>query len=173
MIGGLTGWPVANATGPGHADADAAHVLGGAVGLASSVGEALVRPCSSTGSGPVGDVQVERHLGERRAGEVADGEPRVGGAEVGGEHDAGELVEGEDRRRPAAGRGAAAGLVDELVREQGVDALGDGGAGEAGPAREVRAGDRLAVADQPQHRAGAEQRRGGDRRLAGARMNGL
>ena len=50
---------------------------------------------------------------------------------------------------------AGAGLVDEAVGEQGVDALGDGGAGEAGSAGEVGARDGVALPDQPQHRARA------------------
>ena len=71
--------------------------------------------------------------------EVGDREARVGGAEVGDEHDAGAVVEGEHGRRAAAGGGAAAGLVDEPVREQRVDALGDGRARQPGPrARSAR-----------------------------------
>jgi hypothetical protein len=46
-------------------------------------------------------------------------------AEVGAQHDARTVVEGERGRRPASGRVVVADLVDELVAEQRVDALGD------------------------------------------------
>ena len=72
------------------------------------------------------DVGVERALGQRRAGEVGDREPRVRRAEVGDQHDAGAAVERQHGRRPAAGRRAASGLVDEAMREQRLDALRDG-----------------------------------------------
>ena len=84
----------------------------------------------------------------------------MGRAEVGGQHDAGRVVECEVGRRPAAGRGAGAGLVDQPGREERVDALRDGRAGEPGVPGQVGAGHRLAVADQAQH-APAPGRRGG------------
>ena len=84
--------------------------------------------------------------------EVAHRDARVGRAEVGDEDDAGVAVEGEHGRRAAAGRGAAAGLVDEPVREQRVDALGDGRAREPGLPREIRPRYRDALADQTEQR---------------------
>ena len=98
--------------------------------------------------GAVGDVHVERRLGQRGACEVGHDEARVGRAEVGDQDDAGALVEGEDGRRAPAGGGAPAGLVDQLVREQRVQPLGHGRAGQTGPAHEVGARDGLPVADQ-------------------------
>src|SRR5215208_610598 len=147
-----------------HADADAADVRCGAVHLAQQLLEALAHEVEHR-LRPGGDVHVERELGERRAGQIADRDARVGGAQVGGEHDARELVEGEDGRWPPARRAAAARLVDELVRQQRIDALGHRGAGQAGPPREVRTGDRLAVADEPQDAAGTQER--GGRAIAG------
>ena len=108
---------------------------------------------SSTASGPSA-MSISSGASASGVGrEVADRQARVRGAEVGGEHDAGGVVEGQHGRRAAAGRRAVAGLVDELVGEQRVDALGDGRAGEAGAARELGPRDGLAVADQPQHGA--------------------
>ena len=69
--------------------------------FAEQRGEALVDHAEHL-LGAVGDVHVERHLGERRTGEIADRQPRVRGAEVGDEHDAGALVEG--RAASAGGR---------------------------------------------------------------------
>ena len=101
-------------------------------------------------------------------------QPRVRRAEVGHQHDAGAAVEGQHGRRPPAGRGAAAGLVDELVREQRLDPLRHGRAGQPGAPREVRARDRLAVADQAQDAPGpgrARWGRGSLRRSACERVN--
>ena len=67
-------------------------------------------------------------------------EPRVRGAEVGDRTTPARVVEGQQGRRAPAGRGAAAGLVDQLVREQGVDALCDGGAGQPGARARGRRG---------------------------------
>ena len=79
----------------------------------------------------------------------------MGRAEVGGQDDAGFAVEREHGRRPAAGGGAAADLVDEALLEQRLDPLGDGRAREPGHSREVGAGDGDPLADQPQQRARA------------------
>ena len=87
------------------------------------------------------------------ADEIAHRDPRMGRAEVGDQDDAGVAVEGEHGGRAAAGRGAAAGLVDEALAEQRVDALGDRRAGEPGHPREVGPRDRDFLADQLQERA--------------------
>ena len=47
-----------------------------------------------------------------------------------------------------ADNGAAAGLVDEALREQRINALGDRRAGEPGDPREIRSRDRDLVTDQ-------------------------
>ena len=94
------------------------------------------------------------------AGEIGDREARVRGAQIGDQNDAGAAVEGQHGRRAAAGGGAPAGLVDQLVCEQRFDTLCDGRARQPGAAREVRARDRLAVANQRQNAARA-RRRGG------------
>ena len=86
------------------------------------------------------------------AGEVADREARVGRAEVGGEDDAGVVVEGQDGRRAAAGRGAVAGLVDEPAARAARRRAGRRSSGRARSrrARSARV-TAVAVADQPQH----------------------
>ena len=54
----------------------------------------------------------------------------------------------EHSRWATARGGASAGLIDQLVREQRVQPLGDGGPGQTGPSHEVSARHGLAVADQ-------------------------
>ena len=157
MIGGLTGRPLSNSTGPRHADPDPAHVVGGAPDLLEQLGEALGHPLERL-LRPERDVQVGRPLGQRRAGEIAHRDAGMRRAEVGDEHDAGLAIEGQHGRRAATRGGAAAGLVDEALREQRVDALGDGRAGEPGLPREVGPRDRDPLADQAQERAGAGRR---------------
>ena len=72
----------------------------------------------------------------------------MGRAEVGDQHDARALIEGQNGRRATARGGAAAGLIDELMREQRIEPLGDGGARQTGAAHEVGARHGLPVADQ-------------------------
>ena len=112
MIGGFTGRPVANETGPGHADPDAAHVRGVPAGLGQEVAEAVVDPAEHS-LRALRDVEPVLELRERRAGEVGHPDARVGGAEVGDEHDAGLVVEDQRGRRAAAGRDGPAHLGDE------------------------------------------------------------
>ena len=141
----------------GDADADAADVGGGAGDLFEQDDEALVDVLEDD-LGAVGDVHVERRLGQRGAREVGHDQPRVRGAEVGDQDDARALVEGQHGRGTPTGGGAAAGLVDELVREQRVEALRDRGTREAGAADEVRARHGFAVADQTEERTRAGHR---------------
>ena len=162
MIGGLTGRPLENSTGPGTPIPmpQTSSRRCGPTSASSSL-KTLVHPAEHL-VGPDGDVQVGGSLDERRAVEVAEREPRVGRAEVGHEDDAGVAVEREHGRRAAAGRGAAAGLVDESEGEQRVDALRHGGAGEAGLPGEIGAGYGDAFADQSEQgaRAGLGRLRG-------------
>ncbi len=131
MIGGLTGRPLSNSTGPGTPIPIPRTSSRGAPDLVEQFGEALGRPLEGVFR-PECDVQVGRALGQRRAGEIAHRDPGVGRSEVGNEDDAGVAIEGQHGRRAATGRGAAAGLVDEALLEKCVDALGDGRAGEPG-----------------------------------------
>ena len=142
MIGGLTGRPPSNSTGPGHADADAAHVGRGAADLLEQLGEAVRHPLQDL-LRPERDVQVGRPARPAaRPRRSLTGDPRVGRAEVGDQDHAGLVVERQHGGRAAAGRGAAARLVDEVLAQQRLDALGHGRAGEAGRPREVGARDR-------------------------------
>jgi hypothetical protein len=141
------GLAAAEGHGAGDADADAADVDRGAGDLGEELLEALVDPLEhDLRAGR--DVHVERRLGQRGAREVAHHEPGVGGAEVGDQDDARALVEREDGRGPATGGGAASGLVNELVGEQGIEPLRNGGASQTGAANQIGAGHRLAVPDQ-------------------------
>ena len=105
----------------------------------------------------VGDIHVERRLGQRRAGQVAHHEPRVRGAEIGDEHDAGALVEGQHGRGTSTGRGTATGLVDQLMRQQSVQPLGYGGASQTSAANQIGSSDRLTVADEAEQGPRARQ----------------
>ena len=88
MIGGFTGWPVANATGPGTPIPMPRTSAGASRPPRRS--SSPKRSCDPVEHRlrAVADVEVQRDLGERGAGEVADGEPRVRRAEVGDQHDA-------------------------------------------------------------------------------------
>ena len=90
----------------GDADADAADVV--RRGDRSRRAAPSKRSCTaaSTISGTVGDVHVERRLGERRAREVGHDQAGVGGAEVGDQDDSRALVEHQHRRRAPTGGGA-------------------------------------------------------------------
>ena len=143
MIGGLTGRPVSNSTGPGtpmpipRTSAGPFPVaLKQLVEAGRHPGQHLARPQR--------DVEVAGALGERRAGQVGHGHARVGGAQVGHEHHAGLVVEREHRRRPAAGGRGAARLEHEPAGKQRVHPLrhrrarqprvpGEVGPGHGGP----------------------------------------
>jgi hypothetical protein len=140
MIGGATGVPVPNSTGPGDA---AEHVH---------------RPRRD----------VARLLGVREhvPRQVDGGDCGVGRTEVGREHEAGRRAEAEDARRAAAGRGAELGLLDQAAREQLRDALRDDRPAEAGAGDQLGAGLRPAAADEVEHlHERVELRRDRDRRV--------
>ena len=158
MIGGATGVPVTNSTGPGHADADAADVAALALGLAQQAVERLLEP-GEHDLGPLGDRDVLARLGQHVAGQVGHRDARVRGAEVGRQHDARVAVEREGPRRPAAARGAGLGRHHELARQQRVDALGDRRARQARQLDELRVRARPPVPDEAQHRPRAVGRR--------------
>ena len=157
MIGGLTGCPLENATGPGTPMPIPRTSARRVAELCEQGREVLVDDAEDA-LGARGDVHVERLFGQGRTGEIAHREPRVRRAQVGDEDDAGALVEGQQRRRAAAGRRAPAGLVDELVGEQRVHALRDRRPREPGDAGEIGAGHPLRVADQAEDGAGPDQR---------------
>ncbi len=155
MIGGFVGRPVACSTGPGSPMPTPAR----SPTRRPARRDAARRPWSttqrSTASGPRATSRSTSSLDEHRRGQVGDGEADVRGADVGGEHDARRRVERELRRRPPARRRRLAGRADERAGQQGVDALGDGGAAEAGRGGELAARARHAVAQVLQQRAGA------------------
>ena len=149
---------VANSTGPGDADADAAHLAAARARLrASSSLEALVRRTPRTALGAVGDVHVEG--ASRRAASPARSvtarrecvAPRSAtrttpGALVEGQHGGGAPAGGRAARRP---RRSARCASSASTRWATVERA------EPGPAGEVRARDRLAVADQTEQRTRA------------------
>ena len=100
------------------------------------------------------DVEVRRQLLERLAGEVADGEPGVRRPQVGNEHDPGIRIEPEDRRRAATGRWTLPHLAHEVVGDEEVDTLGNGGAGQAGHAGQLGTGRGFTPPDEAQHLSG-------------------
>ena len=71
----------------------------------------------------------------------------MGRTEIGDQHHARALVEGEHGRGTTAGGSTASGFVDELVREQRVEALSDRGARKSGATNEVSASYSFSVAD--------------------------
>ena len=168
MIGGLTGRPLANSTGPGTPTPIPRTSSPERPTSSSSSREALGHPLERV-LRPERDVEVGRSLGQRRAAEIAHRDPGVRRAEVGDEDDSGVAIERQHGRRAAAGGGAAAGLVDEPLREERVDALGDGRAGEPGHPREVGSRDRDSFADQAQERARAGRGRLGRERFVAMR----
>ena len=105
--------------------------------------------------GTVRDIHVERRLGQRRAGEIRDDQTRMRRAQVGDQHDARALVERQHRRRTTARGGASARLIHQLVRQQSVEALRNGGASQTGAAYQIGPGDGLPVANQPEQRTRA------------------
>jgi hypothetical protein len=76
-------------------------------------------------------------------------------AEVGNQHDARALVEREHRRGAPTGGSASTGFIHQLVREQRIEALRNGGAGETSAANQIGACHRLAVTDQAEQRSRA------------------
>ena len=149
MIGGLTGRPLSNSTGPGTPTPiprtslpDRPTSSSSSVKRSATQARARLRP--------EGDVQVGCALGQRRADEIAHRYPRMRGAEVGDEDDAGFAVEREHGCGTTAGGGAASGFIDEALREQRVDPLGDSRAGKPGLSGQVRPCDCDLLADQAQ-----------------------
>ena len=154
MIGGLTGRPLSNSTGPGHADADPAHVVGSATDFLEQLVEALGHPARAPASG--------RAAMSRSAARSASGVPPrsltatracVAPRSATRTTPASRLNASTVAGRPPV-EALAAGLVDEPLREQRVHTLGDGRAGEAGLPREIGARDRA-----PPRGSGAGARR--------------
>ena len=143
---------MANSTGPGKADADAAERGSAAAGLLEEAVEGSFEPGQhDLGSG--GDGDVLGVLGQDRTGEVGDRHARVGGADVARQHDPGVAVEGERGRRPATGGRPVRAGDEQAAGEQGVDPLCDRRPGQAGQRGEVAPGGRMAVADEVEDRA--------------------
>ena len=99
------------------------------------------------------DVEVDDLGDEHRCRQVGQGEADVGGADIGGQHDPSGGVERELGRRPPTRRRRLARCADQLAGEEGIDALGDGGAAEAGGVGELATSPWHAVAQILQQRA--------------------
>src|SRR5918994_45314 len=131
MIGGLTGWPVANATGPGNP-------------TPTPRTSAAPRPISASSPS-----NADSSHPSTVSGPSAMAMSRVVWASTC------PVVEGQHRGGRAAGRLAVAPRHQEAVGYQGIDALGDGGASQAGQRREVGPGRGLAAPDELQDGAHA------------------
>jgi hypothetical protein len=132
---------------PGHPDADAHHVSG----LHADLAEQLVRHVRHAvehDGRPVRDVGLDGRLLEDLAGDVDDGDGGVRRPEIDGEHGVPTLVEGEPGGRTSTGRRRLADRGEQARREQGVDAHGDGGAGQRAQLGELGLGAWLAVAQE-------------------------
>ena len=112
---------------PRDADPDPPHVLVVAADLAQQGVEALIHPVEHS-LGPRRDLDVLAVLGEDAPAQVGDAQAGVRRSKVRREHDPGGLVEREQHRRPAAGGRALAGLSEEVLGQELLDPLGDGGA---------------------------------------------
>jgi hypothetical protein len=99
----------------------------------------------------VGDGQRVLAGGQFAAADVQQRDPAVGGPEVHARHRQLAGAQLEPARGPATGGVAVGVLVDESVRDQRVDALGDRRPGEAGEPRDVGTGGGGPGADQSQH----------------------
>ena len=115
MIGGFTGWPVANATGPGMPTPRPRTSPRREPELARAARRAARRPRSSTASGPsaMSISKATSASGRRRRGRETASREWVAPRSAARTTPAG-VVEGEPRRAPAAGRLLVARLVDEL-----------------------------------------------------------
>ncbi len=143
----VDGPPAGELDRAGDADADPADLVSRPADLVEQFGEALVQPLEGA-LRPDPDVEVACPLRERRPDQVAHRDAGMRCSQVGGEDDPGVAIEHEHGRRPTAGGDAAAGVVDEPFREQGVDSLGHRRAGETGHPGQVRPGDGDLFADQ-------------------------
>ena len=149
MIGGLVGRPVANSTGPGRP-------------MPTPTTSAIRRPAAAhEGAAPIDDprqdlvradrdVEVDDVVGEHGCGEVGDGEAHVGGTDVGTEHEPRPRVEGEPCRRASTGRRRLTSGGHQRAGDEGVDALGDRRATEAGGSRQLTTGAWCPVTEQLQ-----------------------
>ena len=154
MIGGLTGRPVSNSTGPGM-PMPMPRMSAGDFALSCSNSPKRADTHVSTCVGSTSDVHVAGALGQRGARQVADRDACVGRAEVRDEHDSGLVVEREHGRRPPTGGRAAARLEHETARQESLHPLSHRRAREAGVPRQVRAGHGSLVADEAEEVAGA------------------
>ena len=124
MIGGLTGRPVANSTGPGTPTPIAVDVVAARARLGEGARELRLDKAEHR-LGALCDVEVLGQLGENRAGEVDDRQPRVGGAEVGPEDHAAVAREDEacGGRPPVEGSSVASRTSPHSM--SAVDALAE------------------------------------------------
>ena len=149
MIGGETGRPDSNSTGPGTPmpmpQSGAGH---------ARLGDALVEELLDAGQHGVGagrDVGRLLPVDDDLAREVGERDVGARRAEVGDEQVARVGAEAEQPRRPAARRDTEAILCQQPVVEQRVDPLGQHRAAEPGRLRELRPRGRAVCADVVEH----------------------
>ena len=155
------GRPVLCSTGPGSADADREQVARRTAELVEQVVAGLRHPAEH-GLGALGDLDGFAALGLQATGQVADGDAHVRRADVDAEHDSAARRDRELRRRPATGRDRVADRADEPEIHEGVDAEGDGGAGEARHRGKLGASAWAAVAEDLEQVARNRGAEGGD-----------
>ena len=127
MIGGDTGLPVANSTGPGRPTPTPRRSPMSRPARRRRSVEGPLQPREDD-VGALGDGDVLGVLGQHPAGQVGDRDPGVGGSDVAGQHHPDVAVEGQHRRGSPSRGGAVAARHEQAVGEQRVDPLGDGGA---------------------------------------------
>ena len=137
MIGGATGRPDSNSTGPGTPIPIPSSDPGSSSTSArhcSSI--ASTRP--STTSGPCGDVSRLARVREDRARQVDHRDVDARRAEVGDEEVPGRRAEAHGARRPTTRRRADLAALEEASLDELADPLDDDGAAEARRGRELR-----------------------------------
>ena len=156
MIGGLIARPVECSTGPGRPIPIAASSRDVATLVGEQLADHLLDPAEHA-LRTERDVERHRPLGEDPAVEVGDRGGRVGGAEVDTDHDPGSGVEGQQRRRPAAGRDPSE-RHHEAEPHQRFQPGGDRRPGQSGGLDELRPGARLTVPEKVEDVAGPHAR---------------
>ena len=136
MIGGLTGRPNANSTGPGSPTPTP--YTGPAFGRSASSRLELVPDGGEDGVGAGRDVARAVAAGEQPAGQVGDAYGGRDRAQRRDEDDARLGPEAQLARGASTGRGGQADLLHQTALEQRVHALGDDAATQAGGLAQLR-----------------------------------
>ena len=140
MIGGETGRPVSNSTGPGTPIPIPQQRPRPVNAASASHSSKSSSTRVSTRVGPVRDRARLLHVRQDRAGEIGDRDVHARRAEVGDEQVPGVGAEADQPRRPPAGRAAELADADEPVLDELEHALSHHRAAEAGRLDQAGAG---------------------------------